>query len=100
MSFNLTNRDPAALSKAIGAAIQDKRGKEEVSVAFGYGDGSPQKYPGNRMAGDALGIYGDFGKGVNDPSNRDVQDYMSNFMQQYMNSPLNNDLFGTPGGEV
>lgn len=72
ISFDDRTNVASALDQAIKTAAQ----KGETSSAFGYVEGTPQKFvnmPDRRFAGDELlaGLNGTFGRATEDPRYRD-----------------------------
>lgn len=66
MAFNLTDENkPGSLASSIPqvfwAAGQQKAADEETPTAFGYGDGSPRRFAGERLGPPYAGLGGDFG---------------------------------------
>jgi hypothetical protein len=99
VAFPLAARDPAAVAETIGQALRDKQARDERPVAFGSEYGSPQKVSSERFAGDIfggnLGISGAFGGATNDKKNKEVQDKLGLWAQQWASGPFGPDM-GAP----
>lgn len=97
MAFRYDGKD---IGSALGMALLDKQARKETPVAFGYENGSPQKY--SRMANenrDARALVqqyiedaGGLGVVANDKRFKPGQEYFKGFMEQEMNSVVGREV--------
>lgn len=91
MAFRLPDSYPIAL----GQAQEQKRQQQEVPVAFGYTEGKPQRFAGERLTGG--GLDGEFGRRANqDPG---TKGYLKAFVNQWTSGPFAPEM-AVPGSEV
>lgn len=83
MTFRLPDDYPTAFAKA----IEQKSAQQEVPATFGYIEGTPSRFAGEKMVRD-LGLVGDFGVMTNDKKDKGAQGYLRDWTSQWTSGPF------------
>ena len=82
-----------AIGSALGQAVENKKEQQERPIAFGYENGAPQRFAGEKIAASA-GMNGEFGRMTGDKKDKEAQGYMKEWMGQFIGgaySPIPGD---------
>lgn len=91
MAFSYDSKDVGA---ALGAAIENVRALEERPADFGYRNNTPIRFAGAQMMKN-LGTNGEFGFRTNDKEDKNSQEYLKRFTQQWTSGPFAPEVMGT-----
>ena len=86
MTFRLPEDYPTAFAKA----IDQKSAQQEVPATFGYVEGTPSRFAGEKMVRD-LGLVGEFGAMTNDKKDKGAQKYLKDWTSQWTSGPFGPD---------
>jgi hypothetical protein len=98
VAFPLGRRGADAIGGALDQAVRNEEEQRERPVDFGYKNGAPVRFAGERIARN-MGMNGDFGRMTGDKKDKDAQGYLKEWVSQWTNgfaSPMGN---GGPSSE-
>lgn len=91
MAFPIGQKD---VGVALGQAVEDRRARQEVPVAFGYNAGSPGRFAGDLFL-KSMGTNGEFGSRTNDKEDKEMQQAMLRFTKQWTSGPFPPETIGS-----